>query len=184
MKDIKEIEEIIKSKLSEKRYYHSKCVQKRCIELAKIYNVDEEKASLVGIAHDIAKEMTKDEKLEYVRKNNIEIDEIEEKNTELLHSKIGAHIAKTQFRFTDDMVKAIENHTTGNENMDMLSKILFISDATGEDRTWEGKEEIVDLSKKDIDKAILYCIKFTVKDVLEKNRKIHLNTIKTWNYYV
>ena len=184
MKKIEEVEKKVKTKLSEKRFYHSQCVKKRCKELAKIYDINIEKAELVGIAHDIAKEMTKEEKLEYVKKNYIEIDEIEKINTGLLHAKIGADICGKEFGFTEDMKKAIESHTTGKEDMDMLAKILFISDATGEDRKWEEKDKIAKLSEKNIDKAIIYCLNFTIKDILEKDKLIHIDTIKTRNFYL
>ena len=61
MKTYEQIKEYIQNILSEKRFYHSECVANRCIELAKIYEVDEEKAKLVGIAHDVAKEMPAEE---------------------------------------------------------------------------------------------------------------------------
>lgn len=48
--ELKEIEEIVKSKLSEKRYNHSLAVMQRCVELARIYGVDEKKAAMVRIS--------------------------------------------------------------------------------------------------------------------------------------
>lgn len=44
---IEELEEIARKTLSEKRFHHSQCVKKRCEELARIYNVDIEKAKKV-----------------------------------------------------------------------------------------------------------------------------------------
>lgn len=73
-----EIEKIVKQTLSEKRFNHSKGVAKRAIELAHIYKQDEQKAKLIGIAHDIAKEMPKEQALQYIKENNIIFDEIEE----------------------------------------------------------------------------------------------------------
>ena len=93
LKNISEVEKIIRETLSEKRYKHSVNVKNEIIELARIYEEDENIAALVGIAHDIAKEIPADEKIEYCEKNNIEIDEIERKNPELLHAKIGKDIS-------------------------------------------------------------------------------------------
>lgn len=88
-----EIESDVKSVLSEYRFIHSLGVAKKAVELAKFYGVEEETAKKIGIAHDIAKEMTDEEMLEYVKTNNIEIDEIETVKPSLLHGKIGADIA-------------------------------------------------------------------------------------------
>ena len=74
---LQEIQEYIKNKLSEKRYYHSVCVMERSKELALKFGADIEIAQKIGIAHDVAKEMSEEEKLKYVKENNIEIDETE-----------------------------------------------------------------------------------------------------------
>lgn len=128
--DIEIIKDRVKEVLSERRYNHSLEVMKRCEELAIIYGVDVEKAKKVGLAHDIAKEMKIDEIMQIVKENNIHLDEIEMQNPGLWHAKIGAVICKNEFGFTQDMVEAVENHTTAKEGMDLLSKILFVADAT------------------------------------------------------
>lgn len=176
------VDEFVKETLSEKRYFHSKCVMDRCVELAKIYGVDIEKAKYVGIAHDIAKEMSKDDKLKYVKDNEIEIDDVERVNVELLHPIIGADICMKKFGFSEDMVEAVRNHTTGRPNMDMLSKILFIGDVTSNDRKYGSIGNMIELANKDIDKAILENLDFTIKDIVEKGRILHLDTVRTRNW--
>ena len=47
--------------------------------LAKIYNIDVEKAKLVVLIHDIAKEMLPEDAFEYMEKNELIIDDIEKK---------------------------------------------------------------------------------------------------------
>ena len=93
--DLNEIQEYIKNKLSEKRYYHSTCVMGRSKELALKFGADVETAEKIGMVHDVAKEMSEEEKLNYVEENNIEIDDTERENTGLLHAKIGKDIAIT-----------------------------------------------------------------------------------------
>ena len=63
--EYKEIEANVKKILSEYRFTHSVGVAKKAVELAKIYGVDEEIAKKIGIAHDVAKEMTDEEMIEY-----------------------------------------------------------------------------------------------------------------------
>ena len=81
-----------------------------------------------------------EEQIKYAKENGIKLDEIELKNTKLLHAIIGAKICEKEFGFTKDMVEAVRNHTTGTPYMDMLSKVLFISDATGIDRTYDKRD--------------------------------------------
>lgn len=179
---LEEIHEYVEKHLSEKRYYHSKCVMERCKEIAGKFGVDIETAQKVGIAHDIAKELPEDEKLEYCRKNNIEVDEIEKANPTLLHAKIGADMAKKYFEFDDSMARAIRAHTTGLPNMDMLAKVLFISDRTSKERNLPDIDYINELLEKGIDEAMLYILDEKIKLQLKKKNIMHVDTVITRNY--
>ena len=181
--ELKEIQEYIKEQLSEKRYIHSICVMERSRELAVKFEADIEIAEKIGIAHDVAKEMSEEEKLNYVKENNIEIDNTERENTGLLHAKIGKDISIKKFGFTESMGQAIANHTTGNKEMDIYSKILFIADRTSKDRNFEDLEylnEIVD--KQGIDEAVLYILDKKIKLQIQKRASIHMNGIIARNY--
>ena len=175
--EINEIEKYIKENLSEKRYYHSKCVMERAKELAIKYNADLEIAAKIGMAHDVAKELTEEQKLKYVKENNIEIDETERINTGLLHAKIGKDIAIKKFGFSENMGQAIKNHTTGNKNMDIYSKILFLADRSSVDRKFEDLEFLNNLIDKDIDEAVLYILYKKIELQIKKKQTIHINGI-------
>ena len=180
--ELNEIQEYIKEKLSEKRFYHSFCVMNRAIELAKKYNVDIETCAKIGIAHDVAKEMSEEEKLQYVKENNIEIDEMEKENIGLLHAKIGKDIAIKKFGFTENMGQAIANHTTGNKNMDIYSKILFIADRTSDDRNFDDLETLKQIEDKGLDDAVLYILDKKIELQIKKKATIHINGIIARNW--
>lgn len=99
MQNIENIKNDLKNELSEKRYLHSIGTMKEAKKLAEFYGLDEEKAEMAGLIHDIAKEMPDEEKIEYTKQHNIEVDEIERKNIGLLHAKIAANIAKEKYNF-------------------------------------------------------------------------------------
>ena len=178
-----EIENDVKSVLSEYRFTHSLGVVKKAVELAKIYGVQEEIAKKVGIAHDIAKEMTDEEMLEYVKNNNIEIDEIETVKPSLLHGKIGADIAAKKFGFTQDMINAIKWHTTGRENMSMLEKIIYVADKTEENRkgTRFNLEKSRELSTQNIDETLIFLMNEFITYNVKNEWLIHPETIKARN---
>lgn len=184
---LQKINQDIKKELSEKRYNHSVGVMRKAEELAKIYNVDVNKAKLVGLAHDIGKELSKEGKLQYAKDNNIEIDNIEKVNVGLLHGKIGADICKKRYGFTKDMQDAIKYHTTGNGNMDLLSKILFVADKIEEGRSYKDEQKMKDLervreiAKENIDEAVLYSIDESLVFTIQKRELIHPDSIATRN---
>lgn len=179
--DIEKILEDVKNTLSEKRYIHSIGVMKQAEYLAKKYGQDVEIAKAVGIAHDIAKELTEEEKIKYVEENKIEIDEIEKINIGLLHAKIGADICKKKYNFTEEMQKAIKYHTTGNENMDTLAKIIFVADKTEENRKYDDLQTVQKLADEDLDKCILYILDYMLVDNVKKQKTIHPDSIKIRN---
>lgn len=187
---INKINEDIKKELSEKRYNHSLGVMKKAEELARIYGEDIVKSKLVGLAHDIGKELSREEKLKYVKENNIEIDEIEKINVGLLHAKIGADICKKRYGFDEEMQDAIKYHTTGNKNMCMLSKILFVADKIEENRNYKDEqrmkvlEETRKLAIENIDKALLYLIDESLIYTIQKKELIHPNSILSRNYII
>lgn len=182
--DLKELEKIAKERLSEKRFYHSQCVMERCEEIAKKFGCDIETAKKVGIIHDIAKEIPPEEKLNYCKKYNIEVDEIEKENTSLLHAKIGADIAERKFGFTKQMANAIKAHTTGLPGMDMLAKILFIADRTSKERELSDIGYINELLDKNIDETILYILDKKIELQIQKRASMHINSIITRNWII
>lgn len=181
--EYKEIENDVKSVLSEYRFTHSLGVAKKAIELAKIYGVQEEIAKKVGIAHDIAKEMTDEEMIEYAKANNIRIDEIETVKPSLLHGKIGADIAAKKFGFTQDMINAIKWHTTGRENMSMLEKIIYVADKTEENRkgTRFNLEKSRELSTQNIDETLIFLMNEFITNNVKNEWLIHPETINARN---
>lgn len=184
MKQYKEIYEKVKGILSEHRFFHSECVANRCVELATIYQVDKEAARLVGIVHDMAKEMPGDEKIKYCEENRLEIDDIERENSGLLHGKIAAHIAKKEFGFTEELCSAIQYHTTGKENMSQLDKIMYVADMTSADRQFPDKEYIIELGNRDLDECVKYILKLGITQRMSQNKKVHLNSVKALNFYM
>jgi predicted HD superfamily hydrolase involved in NAD metabolism len=94
METIEEMKKELQKKLSEKRYMHSIGVMKMAQVLAKQHGEEEQTAKIVGLVHDIAKEIPQEEGRKYIKENKIELDEIEEKNPALWHAKIGADIVQ------------------------------------------------------------------------------------------
>lgn len=177
MGKIENIQEELKEILSEKRYMHSLGTMKMAQILSKKYDVDEEKAALVGLVHDIAKEFTKEKSLNYITKNKIQLDKIEEKNYSLWHAKIGAIFAKEKYQFTNDMQEAIRYHTTGHPNMDKLAKIIYVADKTEETRSYSEVEQVRKLALQNLDEAIIFILNYDIQRNIDKNRLIHPNSI-------
>ena len=95
--------------------------------------------------------------------------------------KIGADICKKKYNFTEEMQNAIKYHTTGNENMNILAKIIFVADKTEKNRKYEDLKTVRDLADEDLDKCILYILDYMLVDNVNKKKLIHPNSIKIRN---
>lgn len=181
---LKQIDKDIKEVLSEKRYQHSISVMKKAEELAIKYGINVDEAKLVGLAHDIAKDMPKEEKMAYVKEHHIEMDDIEKMNIELLHAKIGADICKEKYHFTQQMQEAIQYHTTGNINMDDLAKVLFIADKTEDGRTYINFEKVNEARAKGIIDELIFVLDTSIEYIIEKGGLIHPDSVYTRNHFI
>lgn len=178
-----ELYQEVKKMLSEERFHHSEGVVKRALEYGEIYHVEKETLMLTAIAHDIAKEIQEEECDKYLEKYQVTLDEIEKLNHNLVHAKLGAAICKERYHFTEDMVNAIKYHTTGRENMSMLEKIIYLADATEENRKYQSAY-YVDIIKKDINRGMMEVSRWSINHLAEKTKLIHLNGVKCYNYYL
>ena len=63
-----------------------------------------------------------------------------------------------------------------------LTKILFVADATGDDRNWEDLDMVRKMSEVDLDEAIIYIIELNLRKNMEKRKLIHPDSIMARNY--
>ena len=180
---VEKIKSDLKQQLSEKRYIHSLGVMHRAQELAKIYHYDETKAMLTGLVHDIAKEMSSEELIDYAEKNQIPIKEIEQQKPNLLHGKVGAHLAKEKYGFSKEMQEAIAYHTTGRAHMTLLDKIIYVADKTEESRKGD-LAAIRQLSEENLDLAVKYFLTLSIQKALEKDIPFDPETVSARNDFI
>ena len=146
----------MKKVLKESRYRHTVSVAHTAASLAMVYDAPLFKTMAAGILHDCAKCYSDDELLKKCRKKGLEIREAEAKNPSLLHAKYGAFLAKDLYGVEDEeILSAIECHTTGKPGMSILDKIIFTADYIEPYRVHSDKlPDIRRLAFLDIDRAM------------------------------
>ena len=142
-----------------------------------------EENKIAALAHDIAKNLSPQELLEVIDKNNINLS-FDEKNTrELWHSIVGPIVAREHFEIEDEeILSAMRWHTTGKENMSKLDKIIYMADMIEPGRSFPGVDLIRKESFADLDKGLLQGVTHTIKYLLDKGFPIDINSIKARNY--
>lgn len=155
MYNIEDIKEYLQSNLSSFRYKHSLLVAKEATSLAHHYNLDEKKAYLTGIIHDIAKEFTDEENKYYIEKYNIDESLLTNDIKPALHSYIGSLVIKEKFNMDEEICNAVKYHTLGHVNMTLFDKIILVSDKLGREDT---DIKLKELAYSNIDKAVIYIL--------------------------
>lgn len=176
---------ILKQNLTENRFYHSMEVAKEARNLAINYDIDYEKAFLSGILHDCCKCFNKEQILNACKKYKFELDDVLSSQLDLSHSFLGSFVAYDVYGVKDeDILNSIKYHTTGRKNMSILEKILYIADYIEPTRNYfEGIEKARELAYKNLDEAMCYILKNTIKFNENKGRQIHYLSLEAYEFY-
>ena len=171
--DYSEAKKLVKARLSEKRWTHTKNVKKMAVKLAKRWGTDPEKAAMAAILHDSAKELPKQELLQIFADNAIIAENAPARPLPVWHGIAAAILAETQWGITDpEILSAIRCHTTGKPGMSKLDKIIYLADMTSAERDWPGVEKLRKLEKKNLDAAMLAALKQTNDFVLSQGKPL------------
>lgn len=145
--NIEELDSIVKSMLSERRYLHSLNVAKLAKELAKYHFVDETKAYVAGLLHDITKEFDEPWQDECLRKHHDEVKISAPRK--IKHSYTAKYYIQDELNINDeDILDAVYNHTICM-SCKKLSKIIYIADKREEGRKLDNSA--VELAKRDLE---------------------------------
>lgn len=178
---VQQIHDDLKRLVKPKRYQHSVAVSQMAEKLAKRYHAWIPKASITGLAHDIAKYFTVEELIQYAFDHQLELTEADYLSPKILHGPIGSLYVKEHYEFTDDMCEAIYYHTTGHAGMTLLEKIIFMADKIDETRTYPGVDEIRELAFVDLNQAIQKFLDDRIVRVIQRQDYLHPLSLETRN---
>lgn len=181
----KEYEQLIKERLSERRFIHSMNVAKAAVELVEIYGGDKEKAWLAGILHDVMKEEKTEILLQTLEQSVIMNDTVTMNARPLWHAKAGALYCKQVLGVTDgDILNAISYHTTGRAGMSHLEKILYLADYIGEERDYDDVDIMRRETLASMERGMHYALCYTIKDLVGRGQAVHPDTVDAYNELV
>lgn len=180
-----EIEKQLKKELDKERFSHTMGVMYTAAALAMAHNADMEQALYAGLLHDCAKCIPNDEKITLCEQYQITISDAERKSPFLLHAKLGAYYAKMIYGIEDnDILHAIKVHTTGEPEMNLLDKIIYIADYIEPNREQAPNLTFIrKLAFKDLDKAMEKILSDTLQYLTEKGGEIDPLTQETYHYF-
>lgn len=183
--DFEKYNAILKSRLNEKRYFHSLCVADEAKRLAEKYGGNIDKCYTAGLLHDITKNASNDEHLKLFDTFGIMLSDIEKNAVKLWHAISGEAYIRYVLGLDDaEILDAVRYHTTAKKNMSLTAKILYLADFTSRDRDYEDVEVIRTLANKSLDGAIKYALEYSIVDLVKQSRAIHPDTVDAFNEIV
>lgn len=184
-KDLRRLRKRIEKAQDAKRYEHTLGVAYTAAALAMRFGAPIQDAQTAGLLHDCAKCLSDEKRLALCEKHDIPITEVERRNPFLLHAKVGAFLARRKYGVRDeDILNAVQYHTTGREGMSLLEKIIFVADYIEPGRKQAPNlAEIRRLSFEDLDAALLKILEDTMDYLKNAGGEVDSMTEETWRYY-
>ena len=183
--DVIRLDEEMKKELKPGRYIHTIGVANMAYSLAIRWDYPAINAMVAGMLHDCAKCISDEKRISVCEKNNIPITDIEYKYPHLLHGKVGAHYCKSKYDIFDEQIAhAIEVHTTGCPNMNLLDKIIFVADYIEPGRDKQPRLDVIRaMAFKDLDMCVYLILEDSVNYLNSNPDMVDPTTIDTFEFY-
>lgn len=141
------LDSIVSNYMSPKRFTHTKSMALLSRDIAKENGLDENKAYVAGMLHDIAKEMDEKRAEKLMKKHYAKHYEMPRA---VWHQWLSCYVAKKEFHIHDkEILQAIKNHTTGSLDMSLLDMTIYCADKLDPSRGYDSSSDIA-LCKQDI----------------------------------
>lgn len=169
--------------LRKKRATHTVNVAVLAKSLAKKHGVDQDKAYLAGLLHDIQKQVSPEMLIYRAKQENAIINDTD-KPLSVLHGYAAADYMKKELGIEDEeLIMAVSNHTCGRPGMSNLEKIIYLADMTSKERDYPEKDEIYKLEWQNLDLAMETALKYSINWITEKGRDIDNNSLRAYEYF-
>ena len=165
---MEELEPIVIDLLNPNRVRHVLGCRDTAVALAEKWGADPVDAARAGILHDITKALDGPLQLTLCQAYGKILDDFSKKYPKTLHALTGSLVAQRIFGENDAVVSAIESHTTGKENMNLLETIIYVADYMEPNRDFPGVEELRALAFSDIREALKLGLEMTMAHLKEQ----------------
>ena len=160
---MEELEKVVISLLNPNRVAHVLGCRDTAVALAKRWGADETDAARAGILHDITKAIDGPLQLTLCGAYGKILSDFSRKYPKTLHALTGSLVAERIFGENEAVVSAIECHTTGKADMNLLEKIIYVADYMEPCRNFPGVEKLRELAFSDIDAALRLGLEMTLE---------------------
>ena len=155
--------------------------------LALRYDVDEERATLAALGHDLARGHTSADLLRQAEAAGLTPSDIERAQPILLHGPLSARLMAERFSIVDDDVLAAAcYHTTARAGMSALERVIYVADKIEPEkaRREPALGDARRLADSDLDAALRELLDYQVSRAVERGWPLHPDTVAARNELV
>ena len=167
-----QLEKVVISLLNPNRVNHVLGCRDTAVALAKRWGADETDAARAGILHDITKAIDGPLQLTLCEAYGKILSDFSRKYPKTLHALTGSMVAERIFGENEAVVSAIEHHTTGKADMNLLEKIIYVADYMEPCRNFPGVETLRGLAFSDMDAALKLGLEMTLEHLARQGAEV------------
>lgn len=152
--------------------------------LADLHAVDRQAATIAALGHDLLRAHSEQRLLTIAKEQGYELDPAERLAPILLHGPLAVPILQERYDvMAAEALGAVAYHTTANEKMSKLQKIVLIADKIEADKLHRDPRlrAVADAADTDLDEAMLRYLDLYVQRGLELGWPLHSHTVAARN---
>lgn len=162
------------------RLTHIFGVLQTSLSLAKSYDVNSNKVTLIALLHDCAKHVNREQTLDLMRQGKINISEIDMDYPAIWHGTVGRWVAEMHYGIDDpEILNAVEYHTLGCTDPSMYLKILMCADFCEPTRQMRHVDELRLLIRKDLSLGLKTILNRKIEHLILTDQKPHPGIYET-----
>ncbi len=169
---MEELEKVVIRLLNPNRVAHVLGCRDTAVELARRWGVDETDAARAGILHDITKALDGPLQLTICEAYGKILGDFSKRYPKTLHALTGSLVAQRIFGENPAVVSAIESHTTGKADMNLLETIIYVADYMEPNRKFPGVEKLRALAYSDIRAALKLGLEMTLEHLKNQGSEV------------
>lgn len=163
---------------------HVLSVVEEARRLAPRYGIDEERAVVAALGHDLERAARPSELLQKAEAAGLTLSEVERSAPILLHGTLSARLMAERFGVADeDALAAARYHTTGRAGMSALERLIFVADKIEPEKV-RGEPALAEarrLADESLEAAMRSLLDIHVGRALAQGWPLHPDTVAARN---
>jgi predicted HD superfamily hydrolase involved in NAD metabolism len=163
---------------------HIQRVEDEAARFAALHGVDEQRARLSALGHDLVRHKRGQELLDLAAEYALTPDAVERAAPILVHGQVAAAMLARDYGVQDaELLAGIDCHTTARAGMSKLEQVLFVADKVEPHKLAREADlaEVKQLAETDLDAAVLRYLDLNLTEAIRRRWQVHVRSLEARN---